>query len=300
MLTLIADSGSTKTDWALVEVRPGQPRVVHTVQTTGLNPLYVTPDDIIATLRRVLDQVGEGRPDRLCFYGSGFSGSRVADVERALRGALTPMTRVEVASDLLAAARALTQPGERTPFVACIVGTGAIAALYDPAIGRLTPMPALGYILGDEGSGAWLGRRLLGDYLKGQMPGRVAEAFEADFGVITPEEAIRRTYRADRPNRYLATFAAFVGRGLNGEGQSPAVTRYLEALAFEGIEAFWTRNVMRIEAQGLSSTRDVRLVGSVAYGLSNQVRQVAFLHGYEVTKIEPSPLQGLIAALCCE
>lgn len=286
-VVLIADSGSTKTHWACVVQRPSLPRQVTLAETQGLNPLYVEPRQITEALRQVLAQVGEGRPDEVRFYGSGCSGERVPAVEAALRAALTPMTRVTVQSDLMGAALALTDQDSTEPFIACIMGTGSIASLYEPASGLLRPMPALGYILGDEGSGAWYGRQLLADYLKHQLPARVVEAFEDDFGPISAEQAIRHVYQQPCPNRYLATFAAFVGRHLD--------LRYCQELAYRGCDAFWRRNVVPIDNLDLGAgVADVRLVGSVAWHLRAVLEQVAQAHDYLVTRILKDPIQGLI------
>ena len=292
MKILLADSGSTKTHWALVEEVPGLPKMIRTVQTQGLNPLYVTPEQITSTCRQVLTDMGEGPKgvDELRFYGSGCSGERLAVVERALRAVFTPMTKVIVDSDLMGAALALEAKGEKTaaePFIACIMGTGSIAALFDPATRALQPMPALGYVLGDEGSGAWLGRHLLGDYLKQQMPEKVRAAFEDDFGKISAESAIRHVYQMPTPNRYLATFAAFVGRHLE--------LSYVERLAYRGVDAFWQRNVMPIDrlddGEGM---RDVRFVGSLAWSLRPVIEKVAEMHGYVVSQVIKDPIEGLI------
>lgn len=297
MLRLVADSGSTKTAWAMVQTQPGQPKVIHTAVTQGLNPLYVTAEEIASALQQVLAEVGEGQPDVLEFYGSGCSGERIALVERALRSRLTPMTQVSVASDLLGAARALTPSyahtltsasshtpasSQATPFIACILGTGAIASLYDPQSQQLTPMPALGYILGDEGSGAWYGKHIVSDYLKGQMPAVAHEAFEEDFGPLLPEQVIRHVYQMPCPNRYLATFATFLARH--------SQLNYSQGLAYRGVEEFWKRNVMRID----SSVREVRLVGSVAWHLRSVIEQVAAYHDYVVTRVLKDPIEGLV------
>jgi len=292
MKILFADSGSTKTHWALVEEVPGLPKLIRTAQTQGLNPLYVKPEQITSACRQVLADVGEGATgvDELRFYGSGCSGERIAVVERALRAVFTPMTKVIVDSDLMGAALALKTKGKKTPaepFIACIMGTGSIAALFDPATCALLPMPALGYVLGDEGSGAWFGRHLLGDYLKRQMPEKAREAFEDDFGVITAESAIRHVYQMPTPNRYLATFAAFVGRHLD--------LPYVERLAYRGVEAFWQRNVLPIDLlnEGIE-VRDVRLVGSLAWSLRPVIEKVAEVHGYVVSQLIKDPIEGLI------
>ena len=292
MKVLLADSGSTKTHWALVEEVPGLPKMIRTAQTQGLNPLYVTPEQINSACRQVLADVGE-RPtgvDELRFYGSGCSGVRLAVVERAIRAAFTPLTKVIVDSDLMGAALALETNGERTsaePYIACIMGTGSIAALFDPVTRTLQTMPALGYVLGDEGSGAWFGRHLLGDYLKQQMPEKAREAFEDDFGTIGAESAIRHVYQMPTPNRYLATFAAFVGRHLE--------LPYVERLAYCGVDAFWQRNVLPIDRldDGME-VRDVRLVGSLAWSLRPVIEKVAEVHGYVVSQVIKDPIEGLI------
>ncbi|MBR5715805.1 MAG: hypothetical protein IKX59_04410 [Bacteroidales bacterium] len=292
MKILFADSGSTKTHWALVEQLPGLPKMIRSAQTQGLNPLYVTKEQITATIRQVLADMGgaDARPDELRFYGSGCSGERVAVVEHALRAALTPITKVVVESDLMGAALALKTKGQQSSterFIACIMGTGSIAALFDPSTHTLQPMPALGYILGDEGSGAWFGRQLLGDYLKGQMPERVRQAFEDDYGVITPESAIKHVYQMPCSNRYLATFAAFLGRHLS--------LGYVEDLAYRGTDEFWRRNVMRIaDMDGGEDVVDVRLVGSLAWALRSIILKVAESHGYVVTQVIKDPIEGLI------
>lgn len=294
MLELIADSGSTKTHWALVESQLGMPKSISTFATQGLNPLQVKPEQITEALRQVLQALcgstagfqSSSFPQSLRFYGSGCTPAMIPQVEQALRAALTPMTRVSVASDLMGAALALT--GESAePFIACIIGTGSIASLYEPANEQLLPMPALGYILGDEGSGGWFGRQLLADYLKGQMPDRVAEAFEDQFGEISVQSAIQHVYQMSCPNRYLATFASFLGQHLD--------MRYCEELAFRGIEAFWQRNVMRCDEldEGFE-VRDVRLVGSVAWALRRVIETVAEAHGYLVSQVIKDPIQGLI------
>ena len=129
MTRLIADSGSTKTNWVLVDTSKHQPTLVRPVQTQGLNPLYVTPDEIALAARQVVEATGDRYPDELQFYGSGCSGERVGIMEEALRRVFTPATHIEVMSDLVGACRALGSG------IDCIVGTGAIAARYDAASG---------------------------------------------------------------------------------------------------------------------------------------------------------------------
>lgn len=277
MKVLIADSGSTKTTWCMVDREKGNPSFVQPVQTQGLNPLYASEEEITEALRSVLAQTGEHDPDLVQFYGAGCSGERIAKVEKALRRAFTPMTKVEVASDLLGACRALGTG------IDCILGTGAIAARYDETTDQMNPASSLGYILGDEGSGAWLGRNVLADYLKEQMPARARQLFEQDFGAITAEQAIQHVYQQPFPNRYLASFALFVG--------SHPENSYCQKLAFEGVELFFKRNIMRLNPQ---PGEKVNFVGSVAYHLSSTLEVVAELNNLKLGKILKEPIQGLL------
>ena len=310
MTTLIADSGSTKTTWCLVDAAKGQPAVIQPVQTQGLNPLYASADEIAAAARTVVEATGERTPDLVQFYGAGCSGDRVDKVETALRRVFTPFTRIEVASDLLGACRALyghvqsrnhygndgrsrnngssfadgnrNQP-ESGKGIACILGTGAIAARYDYQTDEMQTASSLGYILGDEGSGAWLGRNVLSDYLKEQMPSRVRALFEQDFGAISAESAIQHVYQNPFPNRYLASFATFVG--------SHSDVSYCQQLAFCGIELFFRRNVMRLKP---SSGEPISFVGSVAYHLRDTIAQVCAINDLTLGTILKEPMQGLV------
>lgn len=275
MKILIADSGSTKTAWTLVTITSAA--LVETYQTMGLNSLYTTPEQIAGACREALDSFGEKYPDEMHFYGSGCSGERIGIVEKALRSVLSPATKIEVASDLLGACRALGTE------ICCIMGTGSIAALYDSETGEMGTASSLGYILGDEGSGAYLGRQVLSDYLKDQMPEKAREAFEEEFGKISAESAITHVYQGQFPNRYLATFAVFIGRHINH--------RYCQQIAFNGIESFFKRNIMRLQPE---PTDRISFVGSVAYNLQETIKQVAALYGLQTGVFLKDPMDGLV------
>ena len=277
MKILIADSGSTKTTWALVETGKEMPVLIQPYQTMGLNPLYTTSEQIAGALAEVLTATGEKHPDALFFYGAGCSGERIAIVENSLSRALTPMTHIEVASDLLGACRALGTE------ICCIMGTGSIAALYDAETGDMGTASSLGYILGDEGSGAYFGRQVLSDYLKDQMPAKAREAFEEEFGEITAESVITHVYQGQFPNRYLASFAVFIGRHLNH--------RYCQQIAFNGVESFFKRNIMRLQPE---LTDRISFVGSVAFNLQDIIKQVAALYGLQTGIFLKDPIDGLV------
>ncbi|MBR1712159.1 MAG: ATPase [Alloprevotella sp.] len=271
---LIADSGSTKTDWLLLTEAGETVRC----STSGINPFMMSEAEIFNLLRTDLVPRLPHFPACVHFYGAGCRDEAAQAVSRALQAAFTLSPTVcHVASDLLGAAHALcgTEPG-----IACILGTGSNSCLYDGAVilGNVSP---LGYVLGDEGSGAVLGRRLLGDFFKGQLPADVAARFAEEYPDLTVSEAIRRVYREPFPNRFLASFAPFLGR----HREHPA----LQQLIRNEFARFFQRNV----AQYARPDLPVHFTGSIAFFLQAELRAVASGLGYRVGQVLRSPIEGL-------
>ena len=273
-MKLIADSGSTKTDWALVD-DGGHVNVIH---TQGINPVHQTDCAIADILRNeLMAQLDSVKIDEVFFYGSGVRPTEETVMQRLLAHA-TGATSVEAKSDLLGAARALCGQHEG---LACILGTGANSCLYD---GRQIAQntPPLGYILGDEGSGAVLGIGLLNALYKGLLPETLRKEFEAEYH-LSLTEVISRVYRQPMANRFLASLSPFVHAHL----QVPAV----HALVVRNFQRFLQHNV------NVYGRRDLPLsaVGSIAFYYEDQLREAANGAGYVVGRIERSPLQALIA-----
>ena len=284
MTTLIADSGSTKTDWLL---KPGGRRL----HTQGINPIHQSDEQIAAILRdELLPLLSDGAgaylvPARIEFYGSGVRPDQEERMERLLREALTcsddhshhssPPT-IEAHSDLLGAARALCGDGEG---LACILGTGANSCLYD---GRriVANTPALGYILGDEGSGAVLGRRFLNALYKGRLGKETREAFEHDMQLSLPQ-VIDRVYRQPLPNRWLASLSPFIHSRLADPG--------VEDIVVGNFSDFIAININPYRRSDLP----LQAVGSIAWHYREQLRQAAQQAGYTVGLILQSPLDRL-------
>ncbi len=273
---LLADSGSTKTDWLLLT--PHCANV--SAHTAGLNPFTLKPEALRATLQTELlprlPQLAPAGPDiEVWFYGAGCRGSGLADMESALRSVF-PRARLHVSSDLLGAARALCHD---EPGIACILGTGSNSCLFDGNEIR-DNIPPLGFILGDEGSGAVLGRRLAADVLKRQLPAPICELFLAEYS-LTADDLLRRVYREPGANRYLAAFAPFLGR----HRDEPA----LRNLVMDEFSRFFRRNVDPYRHPELP----VHFVGSIAFFLRAELQAVAAEAGYRVGRILRSPIEGL-------
>ena len=283
-MTIIADSGATKTDWVVV----GKNKEPYYFHTEGMNPFHQSEEDIRKVLQRFVEEMGVVKEIphaefvHVFFYGAGCAGDRVTYMQRLLHDELSKPTKallqVEVASDLMAAARALCGHEEG---IACIMGTGSNSCLYDGER-IIANTPPLGYILGDEGSGAVLGRNLLSDIFKQQLPPHIIADFHARYG-LTPDDVIASVYRQPSPNRYLASFAYF----LSAHRQDAAIHAFL----VHHFRRFFSRNVLSYHRPLLP----VHFVGSIAAVFSDELRLAAEAEGCSVGRILPSPLDGLLA-----
>lgn len=273
-LTLTADSGSTKTDWVLH--KDGQ--LINRISTQGINPFMLNPQDIAQILRdELLIDERFATPDVVNFYGAGCRGELCNVVELALRRAFPSAKELTVGSDLLGAAIALCGHNDG---IACILGTGSNSGLYldGEIVKNVSP---LGYILGDEGSGAVLGRRLIGDVLKGVMPTHLCKAFTEEYG-LSVDQIIQRVYRKPLANRFLASFAPFLSRHRK--------EKVIQALLIDEFARFFRRNVLAYGRTELP----VSFVGSVAYYFQEELKTAASLHALTIGRILKNPLDAII------
>lgn len=271
-LCLTADSGSTKTDWLLQK----NDKTIARCTTQGMNPFMIGQTEIEAILRNeLLNDERFAAATQISFYGAGCRGEGCDTMERALRAVWPEAESVTVGSDLLGAARALCGTGDG---IACILGTGSNSGLYvgGELVKNVSP---LGYILGDEGSGAVLGRRLLGDVLKQQLPQELCRAFDATYG-LSADQIIQRVYREPLANRFLASFAPF----LAAHREHPAI----QALLADEFARFFERNILQYERPDL----EVHFVGSIAYYFARELRTAAAQCGLTVGRILKAPLDA--------
>lgn len=275
MKILIADSGSTKTEWRGHDTQRGSS--LH-FTTSGLNPCLMDDDAITKALaEEVAPHLSEDvRFDAIYFYGAGCRPDQCERMARLLMAAI-PAEKAEVASDLLGAARALCGDSEG---IVAILGTGSGSALYDGAA-FVQQTPSLGYILGDEGSGAVLGRRLLGDVFKRQLSDEIVEAFGRECGT-TIEEAIRRVYREAAPNRYLAQFTRFLAAHRDDCG--------VRDLLVNEFRSFFVRNCEAYNRKDLG----VNFVGSLAEVFHEEIEAAAVSLGFKVGNVLKSPAENLL------
>ena len=273
-MILIADSGSTKTDWCLVD----NGVLVKQIFTKGTNPFFQTEDEISAEVsENLLPYLDTAKVDAVWFYGAGCAFPEKNEIVRAAIARHLDVP-IEVGSDLLGAARGLcgSQPG-----IACILGTGSNSCFYDgkEIVSNVSP---LGFILGDEGSGAVLGKMLVGDVLKNQLPAALKEEFLSRYE-LTPAIILERVYKKPFPNRFLASLSPFLVEHLD--------VPEIHTLVLNGFKAFFDRNVKQYDYKQYP----VHLIGSLAYYYRPVLQEAAEQTGVRLGTIKQSPMEGLIS-----
>lgn len=274
MTILIADSGSTKTDWVLCN----NGNVTAHVKTQGLNPTIQSTEEILSVLEAELaGEIAPDAPEKIYFYGAGcayeLANSRM---ELAITSIFTTKD-IYINSDLLGAARALCGHEEG---IACILGTGSNSCLYN---GKdiVENTPSLGYILGDEGSGAHLGRQLVSDCIKKQLPKDIREKFMQQYN-LDVASILEKVYHSPLPNRWLGSLTPFII-----EHRKNADIRAMVTNCFT---QFFKRNVMVYRHSWLP----IHIIGGIGISFSEEIKEAAESLGLSIGNIFESPIKGLI------
>ena len=272
-MKLIAESGSTRTEWALVEGST----LIQRAFTEGLNPFFQTRREISRSVRLGLPELFfKKKLEQVYFYGAGCTSHEKKNILGASLVAQFK-TPIQVASDLQAAARGLFKCEAG---IACILGTGSNSCFYDGKI-IVKNVKAGGYILGDEGSGATMGKTFLSDLLKGLAPSTIANDFYDKFR-INNNEVMESVYNRPFPNRFLSTVSYFLADHTSDE--------YVHTLITTNLQSFFKRCVCQYDYQNYP----IRFVGSVANLYSNTLQNIANEFGATVDIIAESSMNGLI------
>ncbi len=272
MKILIADSGFTKTDWRIVD----EAGDISQARTAGINPYYQSEAEMLKEIQSLHSQVPD-RIDQIYYYGTGCSSATNRDKIAGLLARYYPHAEIDVNHDLLAAARSLCgdQPG-----IACILGTGTNSCLYDGR--KITAnVPSLGWAIADEGGGTYLGKMLVTDYYRKDMPEHLRKIFKARFE-LTKDGFLTKIYQEPMPGRFLASFAKFINEHLSDP--------YMYNLVYTAFKTFITKNVAKYEGY---QELPVHFTGSVAYYFGNLLRKVAAEEGIHVKHITEHPIAGL-------
>ena len=275
-MILIADGGSTKCDWILLDSEGEQ---VLKTRTKGLNPAVFKTEVLGERLEENFDlkQVRE-KIEKVHFYGAGCGTAKPAALLKGiLERFFSSATEVKVQEDMIAAVYAVTDK----PGIVCILGTGSNSCYYDGKTAR-TAVDSLGYILMDEASGNYFGKRLIRDYYYRKMPHKLAEIFEKEYDLSS--DAIKENiYKKDNPNTYLAHFAEFIFKNeRNG---------YFYQLIAEGMQNFIEHRVLCFkEAQNVP----IHFVGSIAYFSQDIIKDALQPYRLEVGNIVQRPIDGIL------
>lgn len=273
-MKLIAESSTTRTDWALVEGA----EIVEHAYTTGLNPYFQSRREISHSIRLELPEVFFRRKlEHVYFYGAGCANTEKCKImESSLVAQFkTPVT---VESDLLGAARGLLV---RESGLACILGTGSNSCLYNGLEIEKTVAP-LGFILGDEGSGAYMGKRMIADMLKGLAPRDLTEAF-FEKNNVTPNMLLDEVYSNKLPSKRLSQYSVFLRENLDNS--------YCYRLVYNAFMDFFTRNIISYDYTGLP----LSFVGSVCVMYQPILLKAASDFGAQIKKIIRNSMPGLVA-----
>ena len=275
MKILIADSGSTKCDWLAITEHGQELGEFHTM---GFNPYFHDADLVEREMRNNSQAMAMADSiDRVYFYGAGSSSPELCAVIAEGLRRVFPGALVHVGHDLDGAAYS-TYTGE--PAVTCILGTGSNSCMFDGEVVR-EEVPALAYILGDEGSGSWFGKKLLASFLYHKLPQAIHDDFAEQYG-LDKLSITKRVYQEPNANVFLASFMTFLGR----HKTDPFVLEWLD----EGFKAFLDVHVACFEG---AQDMPVHFVGSVAYHFQEALKKACADRGYRVGNIIKKPIDGL-------
>ncbi len=273
-MILIADSGSTKCEWCLLGNKKNK-----TIITTGISPYFLSKDQIVSLLQKeLLTKLKVEDIEKIYYYGTGLSAvENVAILKSALKQTF-PKSAIKVESDLLAAARGLCG---REKGIVCILGTGSNSCYYN---GKkiVKNSPGLGYVLGDEGSGAYLGKKVIQYYLYNTFDEELRAAFDSKFNTSSAE-ILDMVYKQPFPNRYLSTFTHFLAENRGHY--------MIENILEDGINDFFFTHLNKYSQ---SWTSPINFTGSIAFTFQDVIKDLC--HSYELDpgKIVKAPMAGLI------
>lgn len=272
-MIIIAESGATKTDWRALH----DDGTVTSVQTEGLNPMMMSHEEMGRIIGMAVPAVNpEGkRVERIFFYGAGLVSPEAGAAISSVLDLWCPFAEVGFHTDMEAAGRAVFGDGDG---VVAIMGTGSNSCFWQEGkiVSNIRPG---GFILGDEGSGAALGRMFLSDYVKGLVPDELAALFEKTYG-LDYAGIVKGVYRSEAPSRFVASFARFVYENRNGA--------YAAGLIERNIRDFLERSLSRY------GCGRVGVAGSFGFACREELERLGKEYGLEFVRFVPAPIDGLV------
>ncbi len=274
MAILIAESGSTKTNWVYIKSAKSQQHF----STAGMNPFFCSEADYERILNEELAISSKNEVEAIHFYGAGIKDAEKAQIVKKALKARFKISNIVAHSDILAAARA-TCSSEKG--ITCILGTGSNSAYFNGnKIAKQNP--SLGYIVGDEGSGTYLGKKVLQYYFYNTFDDELKEAFLNTYG-DNLVHILDKIYKSPFPNKYLASFTEFL---INYRGHY-----MVENIIEDALVEFHQKHVLKYRE---SWKYPVHFVGSIAFAFQDIIKDLHKQYGIETGKIVKKPIDGLI------
>ncbi|MDZ4795392.1 MAG: N-acetylglucosamine kinase [Bacteroidota bacterium] len=271
---LIADCGATKAEWCLLN--NGKKK---TILTQGISPYFLNTEQITELLLKELKpKLKNENVDAVFYYGTGCANPNNAKSVKKAVSKVFAGAKVDVNHDLMAAARALCG---RQKGLACILGTGSNSCYYD---GKkiVKNSPGLGYVLGDEGSGAFLGKKVIQYYLYGTFDEELRGRFDLTY-TTNVAEILENVYKKPLPNRYLASFTRFLAENRG---------HYMvENIIEDGLNDFFFNHLCKYRE---TWTLPIHFAGSVAFGFKDVLQQLCNSYEFELGNVMKNPMEGLI------
>lgn len=272
---LLADAGASKTDWAFIDRETNN---VVSFKTQGINPAHLSQKELSERLQRVAKILANNRIKEINFFGAGCASNSLKEkIEESLKDFFVHSI-IKVFSDITGAAKAVL--GDESGIV-CILGTGSASALFKNGE-KIKQIPSLGFILGDEGSGVALGKKLLNAIYKGLLNNSVIERFQNEYN-LPYSELLEKVYSESTPAPFIASFSPFLLNNLD----DPSVYR----LVSEEFDHFFNVNIIPF---GNLEDYSVGMVGSIAYFFQNVLRDCAKKKNIKIGKIIKEPMGSLI------
>lgn len=273
MSILIADSGATKTEWCLTDGEANQ-----TIYTEGLNPYYHTTHSIKEVVEHNLLPDLKERPEEIFFYGAGCDSEAKNKVVRDALKTAFPDISINVHHDLLGAARAcfLHEPG-----IACILGTGSNSCLYNGSE-IVEHIPSLAFVLGDEGSAGYFGKKLINKYFRFEIPDDLKKDLEENYN-MSLGHITRGLYDGDQKSRFIASYGAFLG--------DHAGHPFIKEMLYEGFESFISRIILNYTN---ATDYEVRFIGSVAFAHQELIKEILRKYDLNPGLFVRNPMERLV------
>jgi len=274
-MILVADAGATKIQWVVInDGKASEP-----IETAGFNPYFMEPRILTDAVEKdLVPFINPGYIKNVYYYGAGCSTMFKCNIVEDVLKDVFEIADFEIYHDLLGAARALfgDQGG-----IACILGTGSNSCLFD---GRniLENVTSLGYLFGDEGSGAYLGKLWLTEYLRGRMPEHLKNLFDKRFG-YSLENILDAVYSKPHPNQFLSSFSLFMGDLKDEE--------FVKGLVKKNFHDFFTEQVTQYTNY---KSQPLGVIGSVGFHFNDIFNEVAGEYGLKIKKMIKSPIDGLV------